>query len=96
MKKVFLVLLAAGMFVACGNKAAQEETTDTVAVVEEVVEAEPVVVEEAPVAEETAAPAEETKTIKSAATKAAINAIEQGSEAATEATVKEIQTKSRR
>ena len=78
MKKVFLVLLAAGMFVACGNKAAQEEATDTVAVVEE-----------APVAEE-------TKTIKSAATKAAINAIEKGSDAATDATVKEIQTKSRR
>ena len=42
MKKVFLVLLAAGMFVACGNKAAQEEevATDTVAV-EEVVEEAP-------------------------------------------------------
>lgn len=93
MKKVFLVLLAAGMFVACGNKAAEEETTDTVAVVEEVVEAP--VVEEAPAVEE-APVAEETKTIKSAATKAAINAIEKGSEAATDATVNEIQTKSRR
>lgn len=48
MKKLFLVALAAGMFVACGNKTNEEATTDSI--VEETVE----VVEEpaAPVAEE--------------------------------------------
>lgn len=54
MKKLFLVALAAGMFVACGNKTTEEEATDSVAVeVEEVVETPaPVVEEEAPAAEE--------------------------------------------
>ena len=47
MKKLFLVALAAGMFVACGNKTNEEATTDSI--VEETVE-----VVEAP-----AAPAEE-------------------------------------
>lgn len=49
MKKLFLVALAAGMFVACGNKTNEEAAIDSVAV-EEPVE----VVEEpaAPVAEE--------------------------------------------
>lgn len=64
MKKVFLVLLCASLFVACGNKKqkADELVADTVAV-EEVVE-EPVV-EEQPVAEEPApapAPAKKTTT----------------------------------
>ena len=47
MKKLFLVALAAGMFVACGNKTNEEATTDSI--VEETVE----------VVEEPAAPAEE-------------------------------------
>lgn len=60
MKKLFLVALAAGMFVACGNKTNEEATTDSVAVepvevvetpapaVEEAVVEEPVVAEEKP------------------------------------------------
>ncbi|MBP5400098.1 MAG: hypothetical protein J6Y35_00510 [Bacteroidales bacterium] len=59
MKKLFLVALAAGMFVACGNKTNEEAATDSVAVEEpvEVVEA-PAPVEEAPVvAEEKTEPA---------------------------------------
>lgn len=62
MKKVFLVLLCASLFVACGNKKqkADELVADTVAV-QEVVE-EPVA-EEQPVAEEPApAPAKKTTT----------------------------------
>lgn len=47
MKKLFLVALAAGMFVACGNKTNEEATTDSI--VEEPVE----------VVETPAAPAEE-------------------------------------
>jgi hypothetical protein len=60
MKKLFLVALAAGMFVACGNKTNEEAAIDSVAVEEpvEVVEA-PAPVEEAPaaVAEEKSEPA---------------------------------------
>ncbi len=66
MKKVFLVLLCAGMFAACGNKANQEApATDTTATVEEV--AAPVeepAVAEAP-AQEQAAPAKNTTTTTS-------------------------------
>lgn len=65
MKKVFLVLLCASLFVACGNKKTQEEqAVDTVAT--EVVAEEPVV--EEPVAEEPvaeAAPAKTTTTTSS-------------------------------
>jgi len=63
MKKVFLALLCAGLFVACGNKNKVEEqpAVDSV-VVEEVME-EPVV-EEPAVAEEPAAPAAKTTTSK--------------------------------
>ena len=49
MKKIFLVLLCAGLFVACGNKNKQEEqVADTVAVevAEEPVQEEAVVAEE--------------------------------------------------
>ena len=50
MKKLFLVALAAGMFVACGNKTNEEATTDSI--VEEAVEVvEAPAVEEAPAAE---------------------------------------------
>ena len=59
MKKLFLVALAAGMFVACGNKTNEEATTDSIVEepVQEVVEA-PAPVEEAPVvAEEKSEPA---------------------------------------
>ena len=45
MKKVFLAVLVAGLFVACGNKNTEAEATDSTAVETEVVE-------EAPVAEE--------------------------------------------
>lgn len=64
MKKVFLVLLCAGLFVACGNKNAQQEpAVDTVAT--EVVEEAPVVEEQPvaePVVEEQAAPKKATTT----------------------------------
>ena len=50
MKKLFLVALAAGMFVACGNKTNEEAATDSI--VEEAVEVvEAPAVEEAPAAE---------------------------------------------
>lgn len=51
MKKVFLAVLVAGLFVACGNKNTEAEATDSTAVeVEEVVEE----VVEAPATEEVA------------------------------------------
>ncbi len=60
MKKVFLVLLCAGLFVACGNKNKQaEEAIDTTAVEEVVTET---VVEEQPVVAEQ--PAATTTTTK--------------------------------
>ena len=60
MKKLFLVALAAGMFVACGNKTNEEAATDSVAVEEEVVvEEAPAVEEAAPVAEEAVAEKQE-------------------------------------
>lgn len=75
MKKLFLVALAAGLFVACGNKSNEEAVVDTPAVVEEEVVAEvvdtPDVAEEPVVAEETAktqTPAKkENKTVKETA-----------------------------
>lgn len=95
MKKVFLVLLAAGLFVACGNKnqAEEAEAVDSV-VTEEVVVEEPVVeqvVEEAPVAE--AAPAEKTvkQVAKETGESVAKTAIKEAGAEATEA----IQTKRR-
>ena len=82
MKKLFLVLLAGALFVACGNKA--EEATEE-AVVEEPV-AEEVVVEEP--AEEVAVVEEET-TVKEEAQKAGKNiakkAIQKGEEEAVNA-----------
>lgn len=61
MKKVFLAVLVAGLFVACGNKNTEAEATDSAAVVEEEVVVEEVaepVQEVAEVAtEEVAAPA---------------------------------------
>ncbi len=61
MKKVFLAVLVAGLFVACGNKNTEAEATDSAAVVEEevVVEevAEPVQEVAEVVTEEVAAPA---------------------------------------
>ena len=57
MKKLFLVALAAGMFVACGNKTNEEAATDSI--VEETVEVveAPAQVEEPVVAEEKTEPA---------------------------------------
>ncbi|MCR4964084.1 MAG: hypothetical protein K6A41_00345 [Bacteroidales bacterium] len=109
MKKVFLALLCAGLFFACGNKkTAEEPAIDSTACQEEVVVDEPVADE--PVAEVTEAPAQETKTtttsgkkqtVKQNAQQAAENvanaAIDKGEQAATEAvTTTPTQSKRRR
>lgn len=67
MKKLFLAVLCAGLFVACGNKNKQveEQVCDTVAVetvVEEPVVEEPVVAEEPAPAEKTSTPAKKNNT----------------------------------
>ena len=67
MKKVFLAVLCAGLFVACGNKNKQveEPAIDTVAVeevVEEPVVEEPVVAEEPAPAAKTSTPAKKNNT----------------------------------
>lgn len=72
MKKVFLAVLCAGLFFACGNKKAQEPEAlmDTVPVEEVVEEVAEEVVEE-PVAEEPVAqttPAKKTTTTKTTTT----------------------------
>lgn len=79
MKKLFLVLLCAGLFVACGNKNKQEEPV-VEPVAEEVTEApaqEEAVVAEEPVQEQKAAPAKQTtkpkQTVKEHAQSAAEN-----------------------
>ena len=96
MKKLFLVVLAAGLFVACGNKTTDTENTDTTAVdstvvVEEEAPACEAVAEEPAVAENQAKPAaakaEDNKTIKETAkevgTDVAKKAINKGGEEAT-------------
>lgn len=97
MKKLFLVVLAAGLFVACGNKTTDTENTDTTTVdsaavvVEEEAPACEAVVEEPAVAENQAKPAaanaEDNKTIKETAkevgTDVAKKAINKGGEEAT-------------
>ena len=90
MKKVFLVLLCAGLLVACNNKNKQEEqVADTVAVevAEEPVQEEAVVAEE-PVQEQQAAPAAKPKQtvkqhVQSAAENVANTAIDQAEQQAT-------------
>ncbi len=80
MKKLFLVLLCAGLFVACGNKNKQEEPV-VEPVAEEVTEApaqeEEAVVAEEPVQEQKATPAKQTtkpkQTVKEHAQSAAEN-----------------------
>ena len=67
MKKVFLAVLVAGLFVACGNKNTDAEVTDSTAVETEVVETE-AVEEQAP--EATAEVAEQTTTETTTATAA--------------------------
>ena len=67
MKKLFLAVLCAGLFVACGNKNKQveEPAVDTVAVeqiVEEPVVEEPVVAEEPAPAEKASTPAKKNNT----------------------------------
>ena len=67
MKKLFLAVLCAGLFVACGNKNKQveESAVDTVAVeqiVEEPVVEEPVVAEEPAPAAKTSTPAKKNNT----------------------------------
>lgn len=67
MKKLFLAVLCAGLFVACGNKNKQveEPAVDTVAVeqiVEEPVVEEPVVAEEPAPAAKTSTPAKKNNT----------------------------------
>lgn len=88
MKKVFLALLVAGLFVACGNKNTEAENTDSTAMDSVVVE-EPVV--EAPVEAETVAevqtpaPAEKEQTVgqvaKEEGDKLAKEAIKAGAQA---------------
>jgi hypothetical protein len=80
MKKLFLVLLAGALFVACGNKAeeATEEAVVEEPVVEEVVVEEPVVEEVAVVEEETTVKEEAQKAGKTIAKKA----IQKGTEEA--------------
>lgn len=89
MKKVFLALLVAGLFVACGNKNTEAENTDSTAMDSVVVE-EPVVeapaVEAEPVAEvQTSAPAEKEQTVgqvaKEEGDKLAKEAIKAGAQA---------------
>lgn len=89
MKKVFLALLVAGLFVACGNKNTEAENTDSTAMDSVVVE-EPVVeapaVEAEPVAEvQTPAPAEKEQTVgqvaKEEGDKLAKEAIKSGAQA---------------
>ncbi|MBR1991038.1 MAG: hypothetical protein IJ986_02035 [Bacteroidales bacterium] len=89
MKKVFLALLVAGLFVACGNKNTEAENTDSTAMDSVVVE-EPVVeapaVEAEPVAEvQTPAPAEKEQTVgqvaKEEGDKLAKEAIKAGAQA---------------
>ena len=67
MKKLFLAVLCAGLFVACGNKNKQveEPAVDTVAVeqiVEEPVVEEPVVAEEPAPTEKTSTPTKKNNT----------------------------------
>ena len=92
MKKVFLALLVAGLFVACGNKNTEAENTDSTAMDSVVVE-EPVV--EAPVVEaetvaevQTPAPAEKEQTVgqvaKEEGDKLAKEAIKAGAQAGSE------------
>ena len=85
MKKLFLVLLAGALFVACGNKA--EEATEEVVAEEPV--AEEVVVEE-PVVEETAVVEEET-TVKEEAQKAGKTIAKKAIQKGTDETVKAIE-----
>lgn len=104
MKKLFLVVLAAGLFVACGNKTAETENVDSTAmdtvlveevdsVVEEAVVEEPVVAENTTKAT-TTTKKEEDKTIKEVAketgTSLAKQAIQKGGEEAS----KQIDSKS--
>ena len=77
MKKLFLVLLAGALFVACGNKAEEaEEAVVEEPVVEEVVVEEPVV--EEVVAEEPVAETTVKQEAKKAATNVAKEAIKKG------------------
>jgi len=64
MKKLFLVLLAAGLFVACGNKQIDETTAVDSTTVEDTV----VAPEQAPVADATQPVAEPTTTDQKATT----------------------------
>lgn len=104
MKKLFLVLLCAGLLAACGNKNKPGEvTTDSVAT-EEVTEtpAEQPAVAETVTPEQTtpAAPAEEQQTVKEHAMQAAEGvaktAIDKAAEEATNAVEKPVQHKKKR
>ena len=90
MKKVFLALLVAGLFVACGNKNTEAENTDSTAmeteVTEEVVPAAEPAAE--PVAETQAQPTEKEQTVgqvaKEEGDKLAKEAIKAGAQAGSE------------
>lgn len=93
MKKVFLALLVAGLFVACGNKNTEAENTDSTAmeteVIEEATEAPAAEPAAEPVAEvQTPAPAEKEQTVgqvaKEEGDKLAKEAIKAGAKAGSE------------
>ncbi|MBQ7490892.1 MAG: hypothetical protein IJT51_10300 [Bacteroidales bacterium] len=100
MKKLFLVVLAAGLFAACGNgnkEADEAATNDSIPAQDEVVMDQPA--EEAPVAEATTTTTEKETTIKEEAkkvgTEVAKEAINAGGDAAKEE-IKDLPKKPRR
>jgi len=91
MKKVFLALLVAGLFVACGNKNTEAENTDSTAMETEVTEVTEETTEAPaaePVAETQAQPAEKEQTVgqvaKEEGDKLAKEAIKAGAQAGSE------------
>ena len=92
MKKVFLALLVAGLFVACGNKNTEAENTDSTAmeteVIEEATEAPAAEPAAEPVAETQAQPTEKEQTVgqvaKEEGDKLAKEAIKAGAQAGSE------------
>ncbi len=91
MKKVFLALLVAGLFVACGNKNTEAENTDSTAMETEVTEVTEETTEAPaaePVAETQAQPTEKEQTVgqvaKEEGDKLAKEAIKAGAQAGSE------------
>lgn len=88
MKKVFLALLVAGLFVACGNKNTEAENTDSTAMETEVIEEATEAPAAEPVAETQAQPTEKEQTVgqvaKEEGDKLAKEAIKAGAQAGSE------------